>query len=139
MRARGQVVLCYLLGTMAFGTVAFGTVACATTASPPDTLPQPKCHVAYLVGPFRYPNRKQDVADELRTHGWQVTDKLGPGVDTIVFGQEPSIATCGGFVDHVDRGAPDSIDAFDLLRCPGCEIVYWSRLQMQFLCDDLAK
>jgi hypothetical protein len=132
MRTCKYVVLCCLLGT----------TACAVTNSPPTAVPQPKCHVAYLVGPFRYPYSKQDVADELRTRGWQIADKLAPGVDTVVVGQEPTVATCGGFVDRVERvdpGDADRIDGFDLLRCPGCEIVYWSRLQVQLLCDDLAR
>ena len=115
----------------------FGATACVGAG--PDPAPcvpvaeAPRHHVAYLLGPFRYPTRQEDVADELRERGWQIAEQLADGVDIIVVGTGPDIATCGGL-----PGRPGAT-GFRIDGLPGLSCVTWSQLSMQLLCDDLAR
>ena len=99
----------------------------------PDST-QTRTHVAFLLGPFPYPTRQDAIADELRARGWRIAEQLDPDVDIIVIGAEPTVATCGGTLDSMSN---ESANLF--ARQTGREMVAWSTLSVQLLCDDLRK
>jgi hypothetical protein len=66
----------------------------------------------FLIGRFQAPYNKPDLANLLRRLGNRVVDKMGPGVDTVILGNDPVNEAADGFTAVAEL--PEYKQAVDL-------------------------